>query len=81
MVQAVKYFHSKGICHRDLKPENFMFPTDNSKFLKVIDFGLAKIMADDLMNEQNKLSTGKKKMRKKWNQEFMSTKAGTVKLL
>ena len=66
MVLAVKYFHSKDICHRDLKPENFMFASEDSKYIKVIDFGLAKIMNDEeKMEDINKSFTIKSKNRKK----------------
>ena len=48
--------------HRDLKPENFIFETDDAdSTLKVIDFGLSKIM--------HTLATGKF--------EKLQTKAGT----
>ena len=33
------------MCHRDLKPENFLYETkDDGSDLKVIDFGLSKIL-------------------------------------
>ena len=45
ILQALNYCHSMNIVHRDLKPENFLFvtPGPNSD-IKVIDFGLSKIM-------------------------------------
>ena len=34
-----------NIVHRDLKPENFLFKNNNENAeLKIIDFGLAKIL-------------------------------------
>jgi serine/threonine protein kinase len=45
ILQALNYCHSNNIVHRDLKPENFLFvSSDDSSDLKIIDFGLSKIM-------------------------------------
>ena len=45
IVEAINYCHKNNVCHRDLKPENFLFETkDDSSDIKVIDFGLSKIM-------------------------------------
>ena len=43
--QAVAHGHSSGIIHRDLKPGNILVDTDGHA--KVIDFGIARLTADD----------------------------------
>ena len=45
ILEAINYCHKNNVCHRDLKPENFLFETkEDSSDIKVIDFGLSKIM-------------------------------------
>lgn len=45
MMSAVCYCHSQKICHRDLKPENLLFlNTSDDSPIKVIDFGLSKLL-------------------------------------
>lgn len=46
VAQALDYAHKQGIVHRDLKPSNiFLIEKDgNPDFVKLVDFGLVKLM-------------------------------------
>jgi serine/threonine protein kinase len=44
MILAIGYLHEKGIAHRDLKLENVL--VDSSGYIKIIDYGLAKMLKD-----------------------------------
>lgn len=43
--QAMSYAHSRKILHLDIKPSNLMLT--NTGYIKVIDFGIAKIMGEN----------------------------------
>ncbi len=45
LCQALAYIHAHGLIHRDLKPTNVM--VDEDHIVRLMDFGLAKYLADD----------------------------------
>jgi serine/threonine protein kinase/tetratricopeptide (TPR) repeat protein len=49
---AIQHAHNKGIIHRDIKPSNVLVTEQDGKsVVKVIDFGVAKALTDNLTDK------------------------------
>ena len=54
MLLPVNYCHRLGIAHRDHKPENFIFETEDADSnIKVIDFGMSKLLIPEKSAKDN----------------------------
>ncbi|HVG18625.1 MAG TPA: protein kinase [Blastocatellia bacterium] len=46
-LEAVSYAHRNGIIHRDLKPDNIIFTEGGPSRIKVLDFGIARMVGGE----------------------------------
>jgi serine/threonine protein kinase len=47
IANAMKDVHAKGVVHRDLKPSNCVLTEYDNKTIKLVDFGLARLIQGD----------------------------------
>jgi tRNA A-37 threonylcarbamoyl transferase component Bud32 len=57
VVDALEFAHSRGVVHRDLKPGNIML-VGSPPTVKVVDFGIAKILPESGKEMQKLTQTG-----------------------
>jgi serine/threonine protein kinase len=56
ILRGLEHAHGKGVVHRDLKPENVFVTRDHegNEILKLVDFGIAKIVDEDETGQDGK---------------------------
>jgi serine/threonine-protein kinase len=57
---ALAHAHKNGVIHRDIKPSNIMLTEfeDQADFVKILDFGIAKVISEETENSSQLTRTG-----------------------
>jgi len=58
LCEGLSVAHGLGIVHRDVKPGNIMFLAEDSDKIKLVDFGIAKIVSEEGNESQQLTKTG-----------------------
>ena len=60
ILHGLEHAHKKGVVHRDIKPENVFITRDHEgeEILKIVDFGIAKIVDAPSEGERHKTKAG-----------------------
>jgi serine/threonine protein kinase/uncharacterized protein HemY len=60
IADALVHAHEKGIIHRDIKPSNILLGNEgnNLDLVKIVDFGIAKIVDENNVSKTNLTQTG-----------------------
>lgn len=56
--EGMSWAHKAHVIHRDLKPENLMLVGQSTEVLKVVDFGLGRMLSEDQRVSQDLTGTG-----------------------
>ncbi len=58
--EGMSHVHELGVLHRDLKPSNIVLVKegDEEDYVKVVDFGIAKVLAEEARSTLSKTPTG-----------------------